>query len=125
MADHGDALVALIRQIVREEIAAANGTATPQRLEGVVTHNFTGNGWQDVTHFTLTSGSRRYSINVGHPVKVKGFGRGGAAQPGWNVTRIQQRGDDINVSVRKGRGGVERTVKADKIIYMRPKKVAS
>ena len=81
------------------------------------------NGWRDIEWFGLNSGSRHYVIKIGHPVKVKGFGRGGAAQPGWFVTSIQQRGDDINVGVRKDRTGPERTVKADKIVYMRPKKV--
>lgn len=157
--DLGDALVDLIRQIVREEIAAAQGTTVaPQNLTALVTHNMTGicgaksehglrvcqkpphrgrhlytivaapkpdNGWRDVESFRQKgSGSKSYEIKVGNPVKIKGFGRNGAAQPGWYVTRIQQRGDDINVYARKDRVGTERIVKSHKVIYMRPKKVS-
>lgn len=124
-----------LRRIVREEVEAAlaarderirtvthRAASTPvQTAATVSTHAGEIKVWHDVNAFPLKSGSKTYTIAVGNPVKVKGLGRGGAVGDGYRVTRIQQRGGDINVDVKKG---VEhtRTVKADKIVYKRPKK---
>lgn len=80
--------------------------------------------WYDVDSFALKSGSKTYTVAKGNPVKVKGWGRSGGNADGYTVTRIQRRGDDINVEVQKGRDN-PRTVKADKIVYKRPKKGTS
>jgi hypothetical protein len=69
------------------------------------------------------TGSRKYLMRPGSPCKVKGLGKGGGAQPGWHITKIEQSTvdpTDINVTVDR-RGSHTRTVKIEKIVYARPK----
>jgi hypothetical protein len=79
--------------------------------------------WTEIDSIRLTSGSRTYTMSAGSPCKVKGFGRGGGAQPGWHISKIEQSVEDpadINVTVNR-RGSHTRTVKVEKIVYVRPK----
>lgn len=69
------------------------------------------------------TGSRKYHMRPGSPCKVRGLGKGGGAQPGWHVSKIEQSTEDpadINVTVDR-RGSHTRTVKVEKIVYVRPK----
>lgn len=88
--------------------------------------------WQQIDTFQVWgSGSKVYTLRVGSPCKVLGFGKktavnpGGAAQSGWTVSKIEINRDastqDINITVDR-RGSHTRTVKADRIVYVRPKK---
>lgn len=76
--------------------------------------------WIEQEAFTLG----RYSMTVGSPVKVPSFGRGHTT--GWVIRRIERRVDatgrdldKINVEVWKP-GEHVRTVKADRVVYVRP-----
>lgn len=80
--------------------------------------------WRTIETLDKASGTRTYKMRVGSPCKVKGFGRGGAAQSGWKISRIEQSNEDpkdINVTVNR-LGSLTRTVKADRIVYVRPPK---
>lgn len=119
----------MFRRIVREEVDAALA-ARDNRIRDVVRVKPSGapstpvespSGWEDLEEFQLKSGSKTYTVSVGNPVKVRGLGRGGAIGDGYTVIRIQERGGEINVDVKKGIDHT-RTVKSDKIIYKRPKK---
>lgn len=81
-------------------------------------------GWQKIDRTSFKSGRVTRTIYAGSPVKVKGLGRGGGIGSGYKVTGLEQRGDDVNVHVRKGRDQ-ERTVKLDRIIYVIPQKPVS
>lgn len=127
-----ESLEDMFRRIVREEVAIVLEPILDQfhevetrreQREAVRTPStpVESAAWHDDNQFPLRSGSKSYVIQVGNPVKVKGLGRGGGIGDGYTVTRIQRRGNDVNVDVKKGVDHT-RTVKADKIIYKRPKK---
>lgn len=93
------------------------------------------NKWADIESIRIPgpTGVKTYEVRVGSPVKVKGFGRlnpdgSHAAQGDWWLSRIQRNttlggsGDlleCINVEVNR-QGSHPRTVKADKLVYVKP-----
>jgi hypothetical protein len=84
-------------------------------------------GWIKIEHFSTTSGSRTYVINVGDSVKVTKTGKKtgknpeGATTDGWAVLGIERNIETgkINVEVRKTRGTPSRTFCSDRILYQR------
>lgn len=84
--------------------------------------------WVPIDLAYVSSGSRRYTIRPGHPVKVRGLGRGGSTGDGYTVVALEQRtdGSQINVEVRKsGRGARTRVVPLERVVYKRPKAAAA
>lgn len=134
-----DTIEDLIRRIIREELTAFFGSAGSTRVQAarnsVTESRPTTGGWFPCDSFDLKSGDRTYTVRVNDPCKVRGFGKrirnpqtGELGEPstadGYHVVSIQQRGSDINVEVRRGRGGQAKTVKSDRIVYKRPKRGA-
>ena len=103
--------------IVNNSAAATHPSRLPE-LKVVPPATFA-SGWVTVDSANFMSGRNHRTIVKGTKVKVRGLGRGGGIGDGFVVERIQQRGDDVNVDVQKGRGSVIRTVRLDAIIWKR------
>lgn len=85
-------------------------------------------GWQAIDVAYVRSGSRRYAIRAGQPVKVRGLGRGGSVGDGYLIVAMEQRtdGGQINVEVRKsGRNERTRVVPVERVVYKRPRTAAA
>jgi hypothetical protein len=123
-----NALYALIRKAVHDELAVRH-VARPVPSTASV-----GTTWlpQETVRVAGTGG-RSYVMHAGDMCKVTGFGRhtaknpDGAAQPGWQIRAITVREDDpkdVNVEVYHPFDHVARTVKATRLIYVRPTSTA-
>lgn len=87
--------------------------------------------WVGIETASLVSGSRKYTLMAGSPVRVLGFGKKtatnpeGAAQSGWTVVSMEQHvwSGKVNVTVFNREKGRERIVPLDSLVYVRPRKV--
>lgn len=89
-------------------------TATPAPVANA-------SGWVKVDMVSFKSGRVTRTIRKGSPVKVRGLGRGAGIGSGWMVVGLEQRGEETNVEVQKGKSNQPRFVKLDRIIYVIPR----